>query len=156
MSMIFVSDSGGSCRSSHISGKRIASRRKKTPRTARKLRGVDRFFERIGDPSSLKRGGHAPRWWRLFLAVADPAPHPALLTTHLTAALSTAATGHTFSWALAISCKTRPTESRICWECPRSFGKAPSIPRPGKILKGRNRLPRKIAKWIWSGGAEPR
>jgi hypothetical protein len=35
---------------------------------------------------------------RLFLAVPDAAPHAALFATHLPAALSTAATGHTISW----------------------------------------------------------
>ena len=48
---------------------------------------------------------------RLFLAVADPAPHATLLATHLPAALSTTATGHTFSWVLAIW-GTNPGDSR--------------------------------------------
>jgi len=50
---------------------------------------------------SRRRRPRTGRRSRLFLAVADPAPHPALLATHLAAAFSTAATGHTFSWSLA-------------------------------------------------------
>src|SRR6185312_7038195 len=82
------------------------------------------------------------------LAVADSAPHPALLATHLAAALPTAATGHTFSWSLAIlrNKSTRfPGGSAVFVTGSRKLGrvglwplgKASSIPGPGELLKGR-------------------